>query len=331
MKILLIQTAFIGDVVLATPLIERLKEEYGEECTIDFLLKKGNQSLLAGHPHIREVLLFDKGQGKYKNLWRLVRRIRSESYTHVINLHRFFSSGLITVLSGAKETRGFKKNPMSLFFSHSFDHIIGKESQGIHEVNRNLSLLAGLTPTEFCRPRLYPSETDKKEIPEGQDYICIAPASIWFTKQFPEDKWVDLIRKIPDSVQIYLLGGPADRTLCEQIQQAVPTVKIEVKAGELSFLQSAALMSGARLNIVNDSAPLHFASAMNAPIAAIFCSTVPEFGFGPLSDQRFILETKHRLTCRPCGLHGKKVCPQGHFRCSEIDMEPLLSTLGEES
>jgi ADP-heptose:LPS heptosyltransferase len=85
----------------------------------------------------------------------------------------------------------------------------------------------------------------------------------------------------------------------------------------LSFLASAALQQKAFLNYVNDSAPLHFCSAVNAPVVAIYCSTVPVFGFGPLSTQSFIVETQQKLSCRPCGLHGKKECPLGHFNCAK--------------
>ena len=86
-------------------------------------------------------------------------------------------------------------------------------------------------------------------------------------------------------------------------------------SGLLSFLESAALMETAKMNYVNDSAPLHIASAMNAPVTTYFCSTVPSFGFGPLSDNKTIVEVKEKLDCRPCGLHGKKECPEKHFNC----------------
>jgi heptosyltransferase-2 len=73
---------------------------------------------------------------------------------------------------------------------------------------------------------------------------------------------------------------------------------------------------------------MHFASAVNAPVAAIYCSTLPSFGFGPLSDKRFVIEIEEKLYCRPCGLHGHKACPQGHFRCAlDIRDEQLLACL----
>lgn len=324
MKILIIQTAFIGDVILATPLIEKLHQFY-PDAEIDFLLRKGNESLLDNHPFLNRILVFDKKHERYKHLFQLIKEVRTASYDWVINAHRFFSSGLITALSGAKKKIGFDKNPLSFFYSHKVQHHISASDKQGHEVKRNLSLIEKFTDYELTRPKLYPNEQDFKRIrPEGE-YICIAPASIWFTKQFPANKWIELIDGIGDRYTIFLLGGKEDVALCKEIQEKSTSSKIEIVAGKLSFLQAAALMKNARMNFVNDSAPLHLATAVNAPVTAIFCSTVPEFGFGPLSDISYIVETEYKLTCRPCGLHGKIKCPEGHFKCAEIDVSKILT------
>ena len=346
MKFLIIQTAFIGDVVLATPLIEKIKLHY-PNAVIDFLVRKGNESLLDNHPHLRQVLVFDKKKRKYRNLYQLILQIRKNKYDYVINVQRFFASGLMTAMSGAKYKIGFDKNPLSFFFTKKVSHHIAADAVGDHEVRRNLSLIENLTGDFVVRPKLYPSQADFKKIVPAQPYITIAPASVWFTKQFPKERWIDFIKEIPDHFTIYLMGAKSDFELCEAIQgqSKIHTStslstrnpyfdsaqhkksKIENLAGELTFLESAALMKNATMNYVNDSAPLHFASAMNAPVTAVFCSTVPAFGFGPLSDESYIVETRLELKCRPCGLHGKKVCPFGHFQCSVIESEQLLFPL----
>jgi heptosyltransferase-2 len=119
-----------------------------------------------------------------------------------------------------------------------------------------------------------------------------------------------------EGAAIYLLGAPSDQAyLTEIIEESKNKQRVNL-AGQLSLLQSAALMSGAKRNYVNDSGPLHLASATNAPVSAFFCSTVPEFGFGPLSDQSEIIEVA-KLDCRPCGIHGHKSCPKGHFKCGK--------------
>ncbi len=332
MKCLIIQTAFLGDVILATPVIEQIRKHY-PKATIDILVRKGNESLLDNHPHIRQVFVLNKGQEKYRNLWRMLKTIRQAQYDKVINLHRFASSGFLSAFSGAKEKIGFNKNPFSWTFDKRVPHQIDPSVGGQHEVQRNLALVTHFTDDALVLPSLYPSKDDFRYVAEilstqgsaNKKYITLAPASVWFTKRLPEAKWVELIGRLGDQQSIFLIGAPGDKALCDRIQETAKNNSAKVLAGQLSLLQSAALMQGAAMNYVNDSAPLHLASAMNAPVTAFFCSTVPNFGFGPLSEKAQIMESSEELPCRPCGLHGKKTCPKGHFKCSLIDLKNLES------
>ena len=311
-KILIIQTAFIGDVILATPLIGNLKAEF-PTAKIDFIVKNGNQALLKNDLNLNEILVFDKKK-KVASLLELQKKIRANKYDLVINLHRFASSGILTFLSGAKQKLGFKKNPFSFAYTQSFPHEIG---DGKHEVDRNLELIKHLTSNLNRQPKLYPTSEDFEAIKTYQveNYYCLAPASVWFTKQAPKEIWLKLIAKLSaENITIYLLGGPDDKELCEEIKAKTKAEKVINLAGKLSLMQSAALMKNAKRNFVNDSGPLHLASAMNAPVSAFFCSTTPLFGFGPLSDDSEIIEVEN-LSCRPCGLHGHNECPKGNFRC----------------
>ncbi|MBS1927107.1 MAG: glycosyltransferase family 9 protein [Chitinophagaceae bacterium] len=326
--ILIIQTAFIGDVVLATSLVEKIHSTHPAE-SIDFLVRKGNESLLANNPFIREVLIWDKKKDKNKNLISLVGKIRKKKYERVINVQRFFSTGLITALSGAKEKAGFDKNPLSIFFTRKIQHIINP-FEPKHEIERNQLLIEDFTGKTVSMPRLYPSQTDFEFIRSytNHPFITISPTSVWFTKQYPASKWIEFIQSIPANYYIMLLGGPDNTDACDHILREANRPEVQNLAGKLSFLQSAALMSKASMNYVNDSAPLHFCSAMNAPVTAIFCSTIPGFGYTPLSQESFIVETSEMLDCRPCGLHGRKTCPMGHFKCAlTIKNEQLLATL----
>ncbi len=320
-RILIIQTAFIGDVILATALIEKLHRHF-PYASIDFLLRKGNESLLEGHPYLRSVLVFDKKQNKYKNLWRLVDHIRRQKYDEVVNVQRFLTTGLITAFSGAKRTIGFDKNPLAFSFSHKVAHNIDRENS-VHEIVRNQQLIAAMTDEHPSKPKLYPLAPHFEKVSghKRKPYVCIAPTSVWRTKQLPAKKWIELILQLPKGLQVFLLGAPTDIKACETIREQCCKVnralEVHVLAGKLNLLESAALMQGARMNYVNDSAPMHLCSAMNAPTCAIFCSTVPEFGFGPLSENALVIESEEKLHCRPCGLHGHKVCPEGHFKCAE--------------
>jgi heptosyltransferase II len=326
---LIIQTAFIGDVILATALVEKIRKWY-PHASIDFLLRKGNETLLTGNPNVREVIVWDKKKGKIKNLFKLTSLVRKKKYDCVVNVHRFASSGMITAFSGAKVKSGFDKNPWSFLFTHRAKHDLGSD---MHETDRNQKLIGFFTDKNRELPRLYPSVSDFKKVSAYQTgrYICVAPTSVWFTKQFPSDQWIGFLRSIEDKVEnVYLLGAPADKPICESIASQSNHKQVVNLAGQLSFLESAALMKDAQMNFVNDSAPMHIASAMNAPVTAVFCSTVPSFGFGPLSDDSHIVQSKENLDCRPCGLHGYKKCPQAHFKCATtITTEMLQNCLAK--
>ena len=196
-------------------------------------------------------------------------------------------------------------------------------NNGHHEVNRNLELLREFVPGDFP-PRLFPSVRNFEKVAEykSKSYVCVAPSSVWFTKQWPKANFIQLVKELSKKHHVFLLGAKSDFDLCEEVR-GVDNLNTTNLCGKLSFLESAALMRDAAMNFVNDSAPMHFASAMNAPTTAFFCSTIPEFGFGPLSEFSRIVESSEELACRPCGLHGKKACPLGHFKCGESSDEQI--------
>ncbi len=328
-RILIIQTASLGDVVLATPLIEKLSAEY-PNAKIDFLLKYGYESIFYRHPKLHYPIVWDKTEKKYHHLWELIRIIHQKKYDAVINLQRFASSGLITALSGSKIRIGFSKNPLSIFYTKRIKHKIGIGKNNPHETERNLQLIESITKPGSAEMKLYPSKQDFAKMSQFKTvaFITIAPASLWFTKQFPEVQWVDFVKKLSNEIRVYFLGSPKDKELCERIIEKSGNTNNLMLAGKLTFLESAALMKDAQMNYVNDSAPMHFASAMNANTAVIYCSTVPEFGFGPLAKNSHIIETKKQLNCKPCGLHGFKTCPKKHFECATtINTNQLLDIL----
>jgi heptosyltransferase-2 len=304
LKILVIQTAFIGDAILATAVLESL-HHWNNKASIDFMVRRGNESLFEDHPYINHLYVWYKAKNKISNLIKLAFEIRKRKYDLVINLHRFASSGFITSISGAKDKRGFDKNPLAFFYNKKVTHDL---SSGLHETERNHLLIADFVGEKPSKPKLYPSSKIFESIKHLQfeNYVCLAPASVWFTKQMPEVKWEQFV---------YLLGAPGDLNLCNAIASNVAHKNVAVLAGKLSLLQSAALMYKATMNYVNDSAPMHLCSATNAPVTVFFCSTIPQFGFGPLSDNSKIVEATIPLDCRPCGIHGFRACPQQHFKC----------------
>lgn len=321
-RILIIQTAFLGDVILATALAETLHQEFpGAE--IDFLVKKQHASPLNNHPFLKNILLFDRQKNKFSEMLRLLKTIRSEKYDAIINVQRFFSSGFLTAFSGAKIRSGFSKNPMSCLYTYSSKHHL----DNIHEIERNHQLISFAGIEKTLMPKVYISDEDHHAVEEYKKspYICVAPASVWFTKQYPAEKWVEFLDSLPENINVYLLGSEADYTFCNKILETTIHRNSVILCGKLNLIQSASLMKDAIMNYVNDSAPLHIASAMNAPVTAVFCSTVPGFGFGPLSNDSLVIETSEQLSCRPCGLHGHSSCPESHFKCAYTINNKILT------
>jgi len=332
-RALVLQPAFIGDVILALPIAQKIREAY-PDAEIHFLVRKGNESLLRNHPAVDKTWVWDKQKDKYKGLYRLTQELRKHRFTVAVNPHRFASTGLVMAALRADVKIGFDKNPLSRLYDLRLPHTLGHKGDAhyLHEVDRNGSLVDAITQPGRERPRLYPSAQDYAAVAPyvaQRPYLVLAPASVWFTKQWHEVKWRELLLQVPRHITVYLVGAPGDTELCHRLLDAHP--RAVNLAGKLSLLQTAALMSNAQRVIVNDSAPLHMASAMNAPTTAIFCSTIPEFGFGPLSDDALVAQAPEPLPCRPCGLHGHKMCPQGHFDCAlRVDTGQVLRSFGAE-
>lgn len=315
MKILLIQTAFPGDVILATALVADLAERF-PTAELQVLVRKGCEDILADNPHVSEVYSWDKGQQRYRSLLSLGLQLRRQEYDRVYNLQRYASSGWLSWRTGAAFRCGFSSNPFSFSYHRRVAHRIPHphESGFLHEVQRNHLLLDDhVQPVR--RPEIYPSSDDREtaRLVAGEEpFIVLAPASNWFTKQWPEESWAELIPRIPVELRILLVGGKADYALGNRLSKN--RANIVNACGLLGFRASAALMDRAWHVFSNDSAPLHLASAVNAPTTAIFCSTLPQLGFGPLADDREVIRAP--LPCCSNGLHGANSCKAGHFQCA---------------
>jgi ADP-heptose:LPS heptosyltransferase len=336
--ILIIQTAFIGDTILASQFARAIKDLYPNS-EIHFFLRKGNESVIQGLSTIHKVWVWNKGDGKVLGLFKLIGELRKISFDMVFNLHRHFNSGLVCALSRSPIKVGFTQNPLSFLYTHKVKHLIPHQtSYGIwHEVQRNLQLLKQIHPTleivdnpKNYKPELPLFQKHKEKVAPftsaSGDYFVLAPASVWFTKAWSEHKFRELTQKLSERGRVFFIGAPGDKQLCDRISKGI--AETYNLCGQLSLLESAALMQKAKRVFVNDSAPLHLASCVNAKTTAIFCSTIKDFGYTPLADDSVVIDVEQTLSCRPCGLHGHSACPLGHFECSEkIDVEKVFQTI----
>ena len=318
-KVLIIQTAFLGDAILISSLLEKMRNE-SPETIIHLLVRKGNESIFQAYPHanLAQVWAYDKKQ-KWASWRSLQKDLRAEKFDQVFVAQRFFGMGLLSLSIGAKKVIGFDKNPLSWFFTERVTHDWGN---GKHETERNTALLSTWLGPKVYMPFL--SLAGDNVVPV-ENYICISPGSVWETKRLPIQKWIDFIHLLPRDQAIVLMGSPNEKHLSDEIEQACPGWPIFNETGKHALLASASIFAQSKGNFVNDSGPMHLSSAVNAPTVVVFCSTIPDFGFGPLAEHSQIIEVTEKLDCRPCGDHGKKICPLGHYACgNNISSQKML-------
>lgn len=332
MKILIIQTAFLGDLILSLPVIQVIKNNI-ENSSVDILCYARFANVLDNNPYINEIIKYDKrdkdsGVSGFK---KVLKTIKGNKYDVVISIQRFLRSTLLSKLSGALKTISFDNSTSSFLYS---DRVKYKNT---HEILRNFELLKplGINQNELVTPQLFPSEKDNEtvnkifqglNIKSKNDIICIAPGSVWFTKRFPLEKFVNLLDKLSDGkFKIALIGGAGDSELCENIISKTNHNEVYNYAGKLSLLQSTELIKRCALLITNDSAPLHIGNAVGTKVIALFGSTVKDYGFYPIGKNDKVFEVKG-LECRPCTNHGKHSCPIDTFLCmNNINVDDIVS------
>jgi len=319
---LVVQTAFLGDVVLTTPLFSALAADHGP---VDVVTTPIAASLIETHPAVRKVIPYDKrGSDRgWAGLRNLARRLRTERYERAYLPHRSLRTATLGVVAGIPTRIGF-----SGAWSFLYTEARPKPALG-HESDRLLALAD--KPPGVYAPQLRPTAADEQAAAALIDgaFVALAPGSIWGSKRWPY--YPDLATKLAERLPVVLVGGPDDAGLGEEIVKAVGRSggRAVNACGKLTLRQSAALIGRASALVTNDSAPLHLATAMGTPIVALFGPTVTEFGFGPLRPGDVALGIDD-LPCRPCSSHGPPQCPLGHHRCMrELTVAAVIAAIEE--
>lgn len=332
MSSLVIQTAFLGDVVLTTPLLAALAARHGP---VDVVTTPAAAPLLETHPAVRRVVPYDKrGRDRgWAGLRDLGRRLRAEGYERAYLPHRSLRTATLALLARIPARIGFHDG-WPFFYTEARRH----PAEG-HEVGRLLALAE--EPSGAYAPTLHPTPDDERAaavllaaagIAQGTGFVAMAPGSIWGSKRWPY--FGELARRLAARSPVVVVGGPEDAALGEEIRGAAEggagRRRVVNACGKLTLRQSAALIGWAELLVTNDSAPLHIATAMGTPIVAVFGPTLPEFGFGPLRPGDVALGV-NGLACRPCSRHGPPRCPLGHHRCMRDLAPDVVATAIEEA
>jgi len=314
---LVIQTSFLGDTVLTTPLIAEL----ARRGPVDVVTTPASASLLAHHPGIRAVVPYDKrdADSGVRGFFRLATRLRRFGYDDAYLAQGSLRSAALAVAAGATRRVGFATSAGRALYNVKVEY-----REDLHHAARLLRLAKpDAVPSQSeIRPRLYPGISERGAVDRflalhdglsDAPLVALAPESVWATKRWPY--YAELARELSSKARIVVIGAGTDEDalLAAEVCAAAGSNAMNA-AGVLNLLGSAELIRRCRVLVTNDSAPQHLASAVDTPTITIFGPTVPAFGFGPLARQSSSMGID-TLACRPCDRHGPRRCPLGHWRC----------------
>ena len=332
-KILIVHTAFIGDIVLATPFLAAVRQQY-PQADIAFLTTPAGAELVEPNPWNVKLILFqkrglDSGPGGFL---RKLKEVRQFNPTLVFCLHRSIRSVLLARLAGG-ESWGFREAAGSFLLGNTVSRL-GYS----FEAEKNLALLSGQSGVKNFSPfpKLYVSPKDQESTATmlgSEKYVVLAPSSVWATKKWPSENFAELSEKIWEkfSLRTVLVGGnsEADRLAAEGATGKLGN-PLNL-AGKTSLGQLKSILSRATLVVSNDSSPLHMAIGLGVRVVGIYGPTTKELGFFPLAEagKSAVAELKG-LPCRPCGKHGHDVCPLVHFRCMrELSVDAVFAEVSK--
>ncbi len=325
-KILVVQTAFLGDVVLITPLLRAIRNNF-PDVSIKTLTQPQYASIVNGW--VDDTLTINKKTANRETWNNLVRQIKDENFDLVLSPHRSLRTGYLLKRAEIPLRIGFNRGGGRLFHTHKVNYQFG-----LYEGLRNISLLrliindlidSGIPEIKFSDEEVGILNNFLKDNNlELQPYFVIAPGSIWTTKTWLADYYKELITIISKeyNLTVVAIGGEQDRHLCSKI-----IINNDLNfAGKLDAKFSALLILKARFLISGDTAPAHLATAVNTKQLIIYGSTTPRFGFFPYTQNACALGID--IWCRPCTDHGRIKCPLGNMRClKEITPQKVVQII----
>ena len=316
MKILLVQTSFLGDTILSTPVISGLKTCF-PEADLWMMTMPESFHLVKRDPLLAGTLSYDKRKSAsgFSGVLQTARRIQDMAFEKVYALHRSPRTALLLWLSRIPERVGFADAKLPFLYTRTHTRDLTR-----HDVLRNLSILADDIPLAALKTdmRLFAPAREEihpdlqKQLPPEKTYAVLVPGSVWNTKRWAAAGYRNVIRYFNSrGIPVVLSGSPAEKPLADEIANGLAVVNIAGKASIDDALYSAA---NAKIIVCNDSMALHMASAFKVPNVAIFCATSPKFGFSPWKNRALVVERKD-LACKPCRRHGSNTCPNNTWAC----------------
>ncbi|MES2521674.1 MAG: glycosyltransferase family 9 protein [Gemmatimonadota bacterium] len=316
----------LGSIVQATPLLAALEQRYGD-AEFTFVTRRGNDALTQRIDLVDRTLTIDDRSltSLARSLWSTVRAVRAMKNVCFINLEAYSRLGvLMTLLSGARWTAGFFRNPSDFKLERVFDVLVYfNPGAPISQVYLQLGRAMGCAELAPSLVALTPTIADHREVDTllarqgGGDgpIILVNPnaSELRLERRWPSERFSrvisDLLQSVP-TCRIMLIGAPNERAYAETVLAGVTAQhrpRVRNTAGELSLGALIGLIGRARLLLTNDSGPMHIAFCMGTPTVSLFGPVEPEhYAFSGKNSRHAILY--HRVYCSPC-VHHFDVAP----------------------
>jgi len=333
-KIAIINTAFIGDVLLSIFLAQIIKNIHPNS-NIYFVISSKLAELLSCVQAIDRIIVYDKHDKDkgFKGFISIIQKIRQEKIELILAPHRSARTSLISLLAKPVLSVSYDTSSLKFFYKR-----VVKYHYRYHEIERNFELLKPFedVPLPLDLPKVefvFPNNLHKKIAPfvgeffEKKKIIIIAPGSVWKTKRWLPERFQSLAKDLQNNgYKVVLIGSDFDRFLCEEIAKASGALNL---AGKTNLVESLYLIKHSSLLITNDSSPTHLASLVDCPCITIYGPTIPEFGFYPRSKKSRIIQVDN-LNCKPCSIHGYNRCPLKHHNCMRLISEEKVLEASKE-
>lgn len=323
-NILVIHLMHLGDLMLGTPVLAALRQQY-PAARITLLADKKLADVVAANEHLDECLLIDKkgADGGILGILRYAMRLRKNHYDLVINLHRNERSSALAALSGGRRIVGYAKPGFAL----AFDHVSPSQNQVMHEVHSHYAALRaagvlhadGTAGLEMWIPPAAKEEAERlwqAHFAPTDKVIAINIGASWATKRW-SDAYFAVVADtyLRRGYHIAVMGGPMDREMVEECRARMEEREhphLHIFTGQVSLGVLAGLLSRCILFITTDSGPMHVGVAMHVPVICMFGSS-PIPGFYPY-DARSI-SVRAPVSCHPCRIHECPLAGEEHMMC----------------
>jgi len=307
-KMLIIKFSSLGDVILSTAALRALREKYGSNYKISFLVGDESKEILLRCPYIDELLVYDfKNRDKgFKGFLKLAVSLSKKNFDIAVDLQNNRKSHILAFLSLALNRYGYDNKKLGFLLNHR----IKNEFQAIEPVTHQFKILEMLG-IDLVDPHLelWSTENDYRYVDEFLNSqwlssnqriigINIGASKRWLTKVWPMSHMIKLCVELNRrDIRVVVTGTDNDLNLGNALMSAIHNVKLINACGKLTINQLGCLIKRCSVYITGDSAPLHVTAAMDTPFIALFGPTDPRRHLPPAKNY---IVLKKELSCSPC-------------------------------